>query len=319
MRLRALVFVALAASVFLWACAPTDAEVREMVRAEVAKIEVPVGEQGEPGPQGEQGSIGPVGPQGEQGPRGEIGLTGSQGETGPAGPQGRGLEISLAEFVRQDLDPNKVQEQLEIAADGVVHVQALDHEYVHTGTGFIFHVEDGWAYVLTAAHILVEDALEYDVFRDADREYEAELVYQSDTYSVDIASLKFECDDCKALAISTESMLRACGIDRADCWYVNGGKEVISVTYNNLEDGIQIHRGETIDEIVLGLSKDICHDTYLIEGDSGSPLLNPKGYVVGINLKVSDSGAACGLYLADDGSTSTLQNTLRRAREDRRR
>ena len=58
----------------------------------------PVGPRGETGPQGEvgpagpQGPIGSIGPQGAigpVGPQGPIGLTGAQGAIGPAGPQGR--------------------------------------------------------------------------------------------------------------------------------------------------------------------------------------------------------------------------------------
>ena len=85
-------------------CAPNDAEIQEMVRAEVAKevakIEVPSGDQGrqgeqgpqgEPGPQGEQGPAGPQGEQGKQGeigPRGDRGQPGQVGVQGPAGPRG---------------------------------------------------------------------------------------------------------------------------------------------------------------------------------------------------------------------------------------
>ena len=59
-----LVLVILTAAVMV-SCGPTDTEVREMVRAEVAKISLPAGEQGEAGPQGPQGQTGPQGPQGE--------------------------------------------------------------------------------------------------------------------------------------------------------------------------------------------------------------------------------------------------------------
>ena len=48
----------------------------------------PAGPQGETGPQGEVGSAGPQGPIGSTGPQGPIGSTGPQGEIGSAGPQG---------------------------------------------------------------------------------------------------------------------------------------------------------------------------------------------------------------------------------------
>ena len=67
------------------ACGPSDAEIREMVRAEVSKIEVPQGEQGPPGAQGPAGQHGP---RGEQGESGAAGVRGPQGDAGPAGEDG---------------------------------------------------------------------------------------------------------------------------------------------------------------------------------------------------------------------------------------
>ena len=63
------------AALFFVSCAPSDAEIREIGRAEISKIEIPVGQAGPTGPQGERGDIGrrgDVGPQGEPGPAGEI-------------------------------------------------------------------------------------------------------------------------------------------------------------------------------------------------------------------------------------------------------
>ena len=91
------------------ACAPSDEQIQRIVKAEVAKLELPpgpAGPRGEVGPRGEQGIAGPAGPRGErgfmgsqgergiagptgpQGARGERGFTGPQGEQGIAGPAG---------------------------------------------------------------------------------------------------------------------------------------------------------------------------------------------------------------------------------------
>ena len=67
-------------------CAPSDAEMQEMVRVEVgrevAKMEVPPGEQGPQGEQGVQGIEGPEGPQGEMGPAGAARPKGANGIQG---------------------------------------------------------------------------------------------------------------------------------------------------------------------------------------------------------------------------------------------
>ena len=88
----------------LVACGPRDAEIREIVRAEVGKIETPQGPQGPVGPAGPQGAPGAAGergPQGDTGPAGASGPEGRQGPpgpTGPTGPQGpRGADGQIGE------------------------------------------------------------------------------------------------------------------------------------------------------------------------------------------------------------------------------
>ena len=285
------------------------------------------GERGVVGPKGVQGDTGHQGEQGKQGSRGSQGVSGQRGpkgEQGRVGPPGMGLEISLAEFVRQDLDVSKVQENLDITSDGMVHVQAIlkiENGVMsgNKGTGFIFHIEGGWAYVLTAAHIVDDDPIEFRVFRDANRKYPAEMVYRSDSRSIDIASLKFECSDCKALAISNKTLLsHACSDD--SCYKILPGQDVVSVSWGDLDKGVEIVSGTTAENCCFSdLPAKVYHDTYLIKGDSGSPLLNPDGYVVGINFGVDDAGRSHALYLVDEDANRLVHNTLRRAREDRRR
>ena len=278
------------------------------------------GEQGIPGQTGQTGLRGQRGERGEAGPQGERG---PQGAVGPAGPPGKGLEISLAEFVQQDLDFNKVQAELDITSDGVVHVRALMSESggigsFQTGTGFIFHIEGGWAYVLTASHVVDGKPLEFQVYRDTGGQHQAaELVYESDSFRIDVASLKFKCSDCKALAFSNETM-RSRISTYSDYFGIGSGQAVFSVTWGDLETGVEIFEGETLKSTILSLPDEIYHDTYLIPGDSGSPLLNADGYVVGINFGVQDDGRSAALYLIDEGANRLVHNTMRRAREDTR-
>ena len=284
----------------------------------------PQGPQGEVGSQGSQGQRGLQGPQGQRGPQGPQGQVGPPGPQGETGPEGRGLQISLQEYVKEDLDSTRVQADLEISADGVVHVKAITERSVSSssgfqGTGFIFHISDGWAYVLTAAHIVDDNPIEFNVFRNHDRQHSAELVFRSRSSFTDIASLKFRCSDCKALAISQATLFSpACTND--SCFKMLAGHEVVSVTYTDLDRGIEILRGETVENCCFDdlLGREIYHDTFLIEGDSGSPLLTPNGYVVGINVGVDTLGRSQALYLVDEEANKLMQNILRTAREDTR-
>ena len=86
---RMLVILCLALSALsVSACGPDDAKIREMVRSEVANIDVPQGPAGPLGPPGMQGNAGRAGSRGEQGAPGPArrGERGPQGERGPVGP-----------------------------------------------------------------------------------------------------------------------------------------------------------------------------------------------------------------------------------------
>ena len=178
------------------------------------------GSAGPPGPQGPKGEVGSPGATGAQGPPGARGIQGPQGPAGdpgpqgPPGPPGRGIAISLADFLKQDLDLDQVHEELEITTDGVVHVLADFKDGVGSGTGFVFHVEGQVAYVLTVRHVLHHDGDIADTFSvclTTQRCLDAELVYfpgrqndgyLSDTDGTDLASLRFQCSDCRALSIN---------------------------------------------------------------------------------------------------------------------
>ena len=294
----------------------------------------PAGIAGPPGPQGAtgpQGEVGPQGPKGEIGPPGIAGRPGPKGETGSPGPQGDALDISLADFVSKNIDHDRVQVALDITSAGVVHIEVVFEvengmKSGNRGTGFIFHVENGWAYVLTASHLMEKegdifgftDPIDYRVFVDKDHDYEAEIVYKSESSSIDIASLKIKCDDCEAIPFSTASILSPACIEDS-CYKIIEGHEVVTITYGDLEQGIEIITSETVESCCSDSAPfKVYHDGYLITGDSGSPLMNSDGYVIGINVSVDDFGRARALYLVDEDANNILQNTLRRAREDRR-
>ena len=313
------------------------------------------GPQGEQGPQGPKGDPGPPGPQGEQGFRGFEGLRGDpglpgrqgelggpvgppgpQGERGPQGPKGdpgppgRSLEISLADFIRPNLDMDRVNEELEITTDGVVHVRAeFGRGYYQLGTGFIFHLGPTrrTAYVLTARHILHHDgdiADDFSVCLSASRCEDAELVYfpgrhldgfLSDSGGTDLASLSFPCVGCTALAVNTDQEVLETSRFDADSFYFPAGQPVVTIAYADLDEGVRLLRGESL-RSYLGselADSEIEHDTYLESGTSGSPLLNAAGYVIGVNIAYTDDGKALARYL--DQTDKLLRNILRRAIE----
>ena len=252
------------------------------------------------------------GAEGPKGDKGDKGDTGGQGAPGAPGAPGS-LNISLADFVQKDLDAEAVQEHIGITTDGVVHVRSQRG----AGTGFVIRVADGFAYVLTANHVLSGNTRNH---ADKNGQYQvgnksvtsialqnASLVYSSSNY--DLASLKFPCADCKPLAISTQTMRDSLNQFCEDG--IAGGHEVVTVSYGDWLEGTEIVNGTTIEDSCFGNApEDITHDTYLLSGDSGSPLLNTDGYVVGINLRAE--GVSKALYLVDEPWNKAVQNVLLR-------
>ena len=285
-------------------------------------VQGPTGATASPGPRGPAGATGPQGPSGGVGPPGPEGPPGDRGPQGPAGPPGRGIEITLADYLKQDFDEDRINEELGITTDGVVHIRANFGNLVGGGTGFVFHVEAQAAYVLTARHVLYEDgniADSFEICLAADRCLDAELVYfpgrQNDGYlsdrpGTDLASLRFACSDCRPLSITPSQDVLT---QRFESWYYPADQEIVAITYRSLEEGLQVFAGKSVESYLGDELSDstIKHDIYLRPGASGSPLLNRSGYVVGVNLSYADSGEANARYL--DVKDKLILNILQRA------
>ena len=285
------------------------------------------GPQGEKGDRGAQGRIGPQGSRGEQGPQGEQGIQGPAGPVGPQGEKGDALNISLEEAIIHEVEPETLPASIELAAEGVLHLAV---EFADGGgfggvggpggTGFIFHVEDGWAYALTAAHVLGSESIRsVRVYQDKDTSWEAQIV-RDEQGELDIGSVKFECSDCKPIAISTESMVSSCASKTyPDCLQIAAGQEVVTISHRDLEKGVEVLTGATVDHFEYrgDFPKAIRHNVYTIPGDSGSPLLTPDGYVVGINVGGYWDGQKGATYIVNNEENKLMQNILREAREDR--
>ena len=80
-----LILLVIATGLSVLACGPTSEDIRQVVRAEIASVQLPEGPSGPQGPPGEMGPQGPLGERGERGPRGDRGEAGA---TGPQGPPG---------------------------------------------------------------------------------------------------------------------------------------------------------------------------------------------------------------------------------------
>jgi S1-C subfamily serine protease len=145
-----------------------------------------------------------------------------------------------------------------------------------TGSGFIIS-SDG--YIITNNHV-VEGAKElHVVFNNGDR-YKAEL--KGADASTDIAVLKIDAGSCKALAFGNSDIIRpgqiaiAIGNPYGLQQTVTAG--VVSATGRSL----RAQNGRLIDDVIQT-------DAALNPGNSGGPLLNSDGLVIGVNTAIISS------------------------------
>ena len=204
-------------------------------------------------------------------------------------------------------------------AEAVVNIAAhwREHGAGSSGTGFIYRVDEGQAYVLTAFHVVLPDADrgpadQYAVFQEAGDEFvTAELVHPHDLSrqrDVDLAVLRFPCEDCRAVHLSDVDLLtepRNWGL----CMQIE--LDVVTVAFPDSSEPRRIEAG-TLSTVSLPCDRtQLRHTGYVARGYSGSPVFH-EGKVVGINVGAFDDGQASFIPLTSGTPHTSYRNILRR-------
>lgn len=183
-----------------------------------------------------------------------------------------------------------IADAVEKLYDAVVVVGAYkDGVLASNGTGFVYEEDNKYAYILTNAHVI--DGSTSVKVKFTNEEIENVEVVGSDTYS-DIAVLKVDKDKIIKIAeIYNEDTLRvgdtvfAIGapLDNAYSWTVTRG---ILSGKDRLVD-VNTGSSSTTDWVMSVLQTDAAINS----GNSGGPLANSNGEVIGItNMKLVSSG-----------------------------
>ncbi|MFH0818617.1 MAG: trypsin-like peptidase domain-containing protein [Patescibacteria group bacterium] len=163
---------------------------------------------------------------------------------------------------------------------------------VGAGTGFIVS-NDG--YILTNKHVVSDNEASYAVFLSTGEKYDAKLIAQDDY--TDFAVLKIEGQDFPAVELGDSANLKS-------------GQSVIAIGYalgelkNTVSKGVvsglgrSITAGDMYGQDVEKLENIIQTDAAINHGNSGGPLLNINGQVIGINVAVSEVGENIGFALS---------------------
>ena len=159
------------------------------------------------------------------------------------------------------------------------------------GTGFIIS-ENGL--ILTNKHVVSEDNVEYSVITNDDKQYKVEKVYRDP--SNDLAIIKINASGLKPLDLGDSSTLQVgqfvIAIGNALGEFSN---TVTTGVVSRLGRGIVA--GDSLGGSVEQLENVIQTDAAINAGNSGGPLLNSAGQVVGINTAVSQNAQNIGFAI----------------------
>jgi len=246
----------------------------------------PMGPQGAQGPQGETGSPGPVGPagpagisgssgpRGPQGPQGEVGPQGPQGpqgEVGPQGPQGPAGKDGKIEIIVNDFSPIAQN-----VIEGVVTVWGTGGR----GSGSIYRKDNNDYYVVTNYHVVEEGlnlVLEYRYKENIYRIQSLEFLASDKTN--DLAIIKFTTNHDLSILEFEDSN----NVSIGQKVFSIGTPSIIGIRYNTLTQGIISSTFQRVNYMHIKESYYFQHDSATNTGNSGGPLLNSYGKVIGMN------------------------------------
>ena len=162
--------------------------------------------------------------------------------------------------------------------------QTQPENAIGTGTGVVF---DETGYIVTNAHVIYDSK---NGFGLAD---EIQVLVNDETYTAGVIGYDVDCD-LAVLKIAAEGLVAA---EFGDSDKLNLGEDVTAIgnplgldLMNTVTKGIVsgLNRNVTINDKSMSL---IQTDTAINEGNSGGPLINKYGQVIGINSsKMSSSG-----------------------------
>jgi len=175
-----------------------------------------------------------------------------------------------------------------------------EKQQIGSGTGFIVS-EDGL--VLTNKHVVSDDAAEYTVIDINGKEYSAKVLAKDPVQ--DLAIIKIEGSGFKPLKLGSASDIQI-------------GQSVIAIGnalgefQNTVSVGVISGLGRTLVATGSTIGTETLEDTIqtdaaINKGNSGGPLLNLKGEVIGINTAVASTGQSIGFAISIDKAKKDIE------------
>lgn len=198
------------------------------------------------------------------------------------------------------------QQYIDLFGDGFFTVPqqkqtGTEKQQIGAGTGFIVS-EDGL--ILTNKHVVSDDTAEYKVIMSDNKEYPAKVLAKDPVQ--DLAIIKIQGNTrFKALTLGSSSDVQ---IGQSVIAIGNALGEFQNTVSVGVISGLGrtvIASGETIGTETL---EDIIQtDAAINKGNSGGPLLNLKGEVIGINTAISSSGQNISFAISIDKAKKDIE------------
>lgn len=178
--------------------------------------------------------------------------------------------------------------------------KGTEKQDVSAGTGFIVSSE---GYIVTNSHVVSTEGVEYTVFLNSGEKYTAEILV-NDTYT-DLAVLKIEAQNLPVLELGDSANLKP-------------GQTVIAIGYalgefkNTVSRGVisglgrSIEAGDAMGYSTEKLENIIQTDAAINSGNSGGPLLNINGQIIGINVAMAGNSENIGFAIAINDAKSVI-------------
>ena len=176
-----------------------------------------------------------------------------------------------------------------------------EKQQIGAGTGFIVS-EDGL--VLTNKHVVADDTAEYTIVMSDGKEYSVKVLAKDPVQDLAIAKIQSS-DIFKPLKLGSASDIQ---IGQSVIAIGNALGEFQNTVSVGVISGLGrtlIASGETIGTETL--EDTIQTDAAINRGNSGGPLLNLKGEVIGINTAVASSGQSIGFAISIDKAKKDIE------------
>lgn len=219
-----------------------------------------------------------------------CGMIGSYLMIGTMPPGTKTTESIIKNITTSELVETSISTSVDKVYDRTVFVISLSKgKQVSTGTGFIYKIENGKAYIMTNNHVIDGGDTAKVEFNDNDKQYEVTIV-GGDTYS-DIAVLTL---DLKKAGIEVEAVEVGKSVDAklGDTVFTVGAP--MGINYKGTVTKGIISGLERLVEVSLSNTsssdyylKVLQIDAAVNPGNSGGPLCDVSGKVIGIiSLKI---------------------------------